>query len=94
MEAWFLADPESLSKYYRNGFRKDSLVGNPQVEQIPKADVYEKLKAATRGTQKREYHKTGHAPDLLARIDPELVKAAAPHCKRLFNALLTKLAEA
>jgi hypothetical protein len=93
MEAWFLTDPESLSKYYRDGFRKDALVGNPQVEQIPKSDVYARLRAATQGTQRREYHKTRHAPDLLAKIKPELVRAAAPHCKRLFNALLEKLSE-
>jgi len=92
MESWFLADPESLKKYYGDGFGENALRSNPHVEEIPKADVLSRLKAATRGTQKREYHKTGHAPALLARIDPALVKTAAPNCKRLFTALLHKLA--
>jgi hypothetical protein len=93
MESWFLADPESLNRYYRDGFQKNALDGNPKVEQIPKSDVLSRLKAATRGTKKREYHKTGHAPDLLAKIDPDLVTTAAPNCKRLFDVLLERLAE-
>ncbi len=93
MESWFLADPESLRKYYGEGLRKNVLDGNPQIEHIPKSDVLSTLKMATRGTKKKEYHKTAHAPDLLARIDPELVKAAAPNCKRLLDALLARLAE-
>ena len=38
-------------------------------------------------TQKGKYHKTMHAPDLLARIDAAKVRAAAPACDRLFNVL-------
>jgi hypothetical protein len=94
MESWFLADQEALRKYYGDGFQENALKGNPRVEQIPKTDVQSRLKAATKGTQKGEYHKTGHAPHLLAKIDPELVKSAAPNCKRLFDTLLAKLAEA
>jgi hypothetical protein len=93
MESWFLADPESLKKYYGDGFRENALDGDPRVEKIPKADVLLRLKAATRATKKKEYHKTAHAPDLLARIKPDLVKAAAPHSTRLFGELLAKLAE-
>lgn len=91
MESWFLADTESLKQYYGDGFRRDVLQGNPSVEKIPKRDVLSKLKDATRGTRKSAYHKTAHAPHLLAKIDPESVKAAAPNCKRLFDALLEKL---
>jgi hypothetical protein len=93
MESWLLADPDSLKKYYGNGFGENALRSNPHVEEIPKSDVLSRLKAATKTTKKREYHKTGHAPDLLAKVKPELVKAAAPNCKRLFEELLAKLAE-
>jgi hypothetical protein len=91
MESWFLADPELLRRYYGEGFRTNPLAGNPNVEQIPKADVYSKLNAATAGTKKGEYHKTAHAPHLLEGLDPERVKAAAPNCKRMLDVLLKKL---
>lgn len=87
MEAWFLADKEALATYYGRGFKQNRLPTNPKVEEIPKADVENGLKSACRETQKREYHKTRHAPDLLSRIDPSLVRAAAPACKRLFDTL-------
>jgi hypothetical protein len=93
MESWFLADPESLRKYYRDEFRMNAIQGNPNVENIPKSDVLSRLKAATKERRSGPYHKTAHAPDILAGIDPELVKAAAPNCKRLFDSLLAKLAE-
>ncbi len=94
MESWFLADPSALKKYYKDGFQASALKGDPQVEQIPKDDILSRLKAATKKTKKEEYHKTAHAPDLLASIDPELVQAAAPNCQRLFDTLRARLAEA
>jgi Domain of unknown function (DUF4276) len=93
MESWFLADPEKLKEYYGQDFKEDVLRGNPNVEQISKGDVKARLLAATRKTKAGKYHKTSHAPHLLSRIRPDLVKAAAPNCQRLFDALLTKLAE-
>lgn len=92
MESWFLADRDALRIYYGQGFHTNALPGNPQVENVPKADVLAALKAATRGTTKGEYHKTAHAPQLLARLDPVRVKTAAPNCRRLFETLLEKLA--
>jgi hypothetical protein len=91
MEAWFLADPEALASYYGDGFVRNALKTNPQVEEIPKADVLECLQQATRNTQKRRYHKTAHAPQILERIDPEKVRKAAPECERLFFEILSEL---
>lgn len=93
MESWFLADPNALERYYKDGFHASALKGDPRVEQVPKSDVLSRLRAAKRKTKKDEYHKTAHAPALLASIDPELVKAAAPNCKRLFDALIARLDE-
>jgi len=87
MESWFLADVERLAEYYGAGFQQSALPANPQVEAIPKRDVQDGLKAATRNTEKRRYHKTRHAPDLLERIRPELVRQKAPGGGRLFDAL-------
>jgi len=88
MEAWFLADRPALEAYYRQGFRPKRLPGDPtNVEAVPKDDVIEGLEAATQDTQKGKYHKTRHAPDLLAAVDVAAVRQAAPHCDRLFRAL-------
>jgi hypothetical protein len=38
-----------------------------------------------------EYHKTKHAPNLLAIIDPALVRNAAPNCDRMFRLILDAL---
>ena len=87
MEAWFLADIDALSEYYGHGFRPDCLPGYPNVEKAPKDDVLAGLKDATAKTQKGEYHKTKHAPDLLAGLDPQTVRRRAPACNRLFQIL-------
>jgi hypothetical protein len=87
MEAWFHADKDALEQFYGDGFRKSALEGNPKVEEIPKADLLKRLKAATRGCAKGAYHKTAHGPQLLALVDPALVREAAPNCERLFKAI-------
>jgi len=84
MEAWFMADAEALRRYYGRNFGESALKGNPRVEEIPKKDVFERLRAATKETKKGSYHKTRHAPSLLRLIDPALVKQASAHCQRLF----------
>ncbi|MCP5117168.1 MAG: DUF4276 family protein [bacterium] len=66
--------------------------GNRYVEQIPKRDVLDSLHDATRKTKKGSYHKTKHAPTLLAAINPERVRAAAPNCDRLFESMTARLA--
>src|SRR6266404_5373349 len=43
MEAWFLADIEALERYYGRGVTA-ALRGNPDVEEIHKADVLDRLK--------------------------------------------------
>jgi Domain of unknown function (DUF4276) len=93
MESWFLADPEKLASYYGNGFSSKALKPNPRVEEIPKADVLECLKQATKNTQKGAYHKTAHAPSILASLGSDTVRKAAPNCDRLFRELLAKLDE-
>ena len=93
MESWFLGDINAIKEYYGDGFQENALRGNPDIEKIPKTDVYSRLKRATKGTKPGEYHKTKHAPALLERIDVSLVKAAAPNCERMFRIILGKLTE-
>jgi hypothetical protein len=92
MESWFLACPEDLAKYYGKGFQSKAIGATQNVESIAKADVQARLRAATRGTVKGAYNKVKHAPHLLDKLDSERVKERAPHCRKLFDAALAKLA--
>lgn len=91
MEAWFIADPESLEQYYGQGFLSSSLPATNNVENIPKNTLEPALNHATAKTQKGRYHKIRHGADLLARIDRDVVRGKAPHCERLFAVLEAKL---
>jgi hypothetical protein len=91
MEAWLVADPETLARFYGQGFAPSRLPRTQNVETIPKDDLLPALKRATEGTTKGEYHKTRHAFDLLAQIDPVKVRSRARHCERLFQTLLDHL---
>ena len=64
---------------------------NPNVEQIDKQSLERSLAMATRQTKKGAYHKTRHAPDILERIRPEVVKSKATYCKRLFDTLAAEI---
>lgn len=88
MESWFMADQETLKSYYGQNFRTKSLPQNPAIEEIPKRDIEQKLKHATRNTSKRTYDKGKHSFEILARLDPEKVRRASPYADRFFKALL------
>lgn len=87
MEAWFLADSDALVQFFGNGFNANLLPNRRDVENIPKQDVYDALKRATRSSRKKEYRKGNHSFDLLAKLDPQKVMDASPHAKRLVNTL-------
>jgi hypothetical protein len=91
MESWFLADPETLSKYYGQGFAAGSLRPTRNVEEVPKQKVEAALNLATRHTQKGKYHKMNHGPEILERVNPALLRSRAPHCDRLFETILKYL---
>jgi hypothetical protein len=92
MEAWLMADPDTLARFYGQGFAPSALPRTQNVENIPKNDLLPALRRATRGTSKGEYHKTRHAFDILARLNPEKVRSRAPHCARLFETIHRYLA--
>ncbi len=94
MEAWFVADPTSLSEYYGQGFRKDALSSEQNLEDVTTYNLNHWLRAATRHSSEGDYHKIRHASDLLKLIDRKTVTTRCPHCKRLFDILGDMIAAA
>jgi Domain of unknown function (DUF4276) len=86
MESWFLADLDALKAVFK-GLNEAVVRGNPNVEEIPKGDLRERLDKAASG----EYHKVKHGVKLLALIDPAKVRKAAPNCDRMFRLILARL---
>jgi hypothetical protein len=91
IEAWLIADPEALASYYGQGFRRNALPKNPDVEAIPKDQLAKKLEQATAKTQKRSYHKIHHCADLLGLLSRDRVRQRARHCDLLFRTLEAKI---
>ncbi len=88
METWFLADRNSLQRYFGAQFRKNALRQWPQLEEVPAETVLSALKQATANC-KKPYAKGKVSFELLARVDPALVEAACPQAEALLNRLRT-----
>jgi hypothetical protein len=93
MEAWIIADLETLRRFYGQGFNPNPIPGREDVELIDKADLELALGQATQNTQKGEYHKVRHGPKILALVDVAKVCGKARHCERMFTVLKNKLYE-
>ncbi len=93
MESWFLADKEKLAKCYDNKFNEKTLPKNKEVEKIPKKDVIEGLKNATKDTRngKGEYSKGADSGKILGEIRPQKVIETARHCEKLFDSISEKI---
>ncbi len=93
MEAWIIADIETLRKFYGQGFNSNSIPRRKDVELIAKGDVQRALTQATQNTQKGEYHKILHGPKILGLVDVSKVRNRARHCNRMFTTLSNKIGE-
>ncbi|MDI3285346.1 DUF4276 family protein [Polyangium sp. 15x6] len=87
MEAWFIADPAALARYYGTSFQPNALPARPDVENIPKQELAKSLAHASRNTTKGSYMKH-HGFALIGLIDPAKVRAASPWAARFFDHLL------
>lgn len=83
MEGCFLADKNCLASFSGPDFKEKALPGQSSIEEIPKRDIEEGLKRATRQCDRRgAYHKGHDSFEILAELNPEKVLAASPHAKR------------
>lgn len=88
MESWFLADKDALQEYYGQGFRADAIPQYNNVEIVPKDDVLDKLRRATRNNKKKgSYSKGSHSFNILATLNPDNIKQASPYAKRFLEQL-------
>ena len=70
MESWFLADRPALQEFYGHRFRSRALPGNQDIEQVPKQNVLNGLRQASRATPKGVYDKGAHSFEILGALDP------------------------
>jgi hypothetical protein len=87
MEAWFMADKQSVAAYYGNDFKQNALPPNTTIEAISKSDLYDGLKKATKDTTKGSYSKGGHSFEILSKIDANEVVKKSSHARRLHETL-------
>ena len=85
MESWFLADVDSLEKFFGDGFRRATLPKNPKIEKVTTDAIDSSLKSATRQCKSGPYSKGSHSFRVLAVICPVKVANASPHAKRLMD---------
>ena len=92
MEAWFLADPKSLEDYFKRGFNARALPRRRPVEAIPKDDLLNGIKFATRKTRNdKAYDKGDDSFKIFQMLDSELVRKAFPRAKHLIDVLHKRL---
>ena len=87
METWFLADREALKRFFHGCWRDNALPQWPDLEKVPKADVFDKLAAATDACGKKEYAKGKRSFEILKAINPAKVEKKCPGAKRLLDRL-------
>ena len=87
MEAWFHTDLDAVQRFYGQFFRMTALSQRPDIENIPKTDLFDGLRRATRLCQKGEYSKGEISFQILAEIDPTKVKRASAHADRFLRVL-------
>lgn len=88
MESWLIADTDSLSLFFGDGFQCNALPTREDLENVPKHDVLRALQRATRATRKGEYRKGKLSFQALATVDASLVAKRMGYCRR-FVARLT-----
>ena len=91
METWILADQDALRAYYGTRLNASALPVQRNLEDVAKRDVLRALARATAATSKGEYGKIRHASEILARLDPHIVRQRCPHFVRMWDWIESRL---
>ena len=86
MEAWLLADRNTVREYFGQGFSENRLPGRNDPEQIPKRELAQLLKFASADCN-RQYGKGAVSLELLGRVNAAAVESKCRHAKALFDYL-------
>lgn len=87
METWFLADRESLKRFFHDCWRDNALPLWLDLAAVEKSRVFEALAAATAACGRKRYSKGKVSFDLLRSIDPAILEQKCPDAKRLLDRL-------
>lgn len=92
MEAWFIADRQTLANFFGQDFKQNKLPNAANsIESVSKQQMYNALADATKTCQKGQYGKGSHSFKLLALINPTNVTSASPWAKRLIDTLKERM---
>lgn len=92
MEAWFIADKDTLKKYYGSSFKEGKLPQHTNIADAPKADILKGMENATKVcTPKGSYSKGTHSFELLGLIDPSKARAKCAWAERFFSTLTEEM---
>ena len=87
MEAWLIADPDTLASHYGQGFKRSALPARKDVEAIAKPELYDALSRATKETRTKGTYDKSHGFLLIGQLDANKVQATCPHAARFFSTL-------
>lgn len=89
MEAWFIADPQSLTGLFGRSFRINALPNPQNAESTTPGELVAVIRRELRrsSSRRRDYDKVADGAKLLQIIDPAFVSQHCPHFKRLMDFL-------
>lgn len=88
MEAWFIADKETLKIYYGSAFKENKLPQHTKIADAPKTSILDGLKKATKDCKsKGSYSKGAHSFKILGLIDPSKARSKCAWAERFFSTL-------
>ncbi|MCC7292600.1 MAG: DUF4276 family protein [Phycisphaerales bacterium] len=87
MESWLIADPESLDRFYGQGFASSRLPSASDLEAVERWKVFEALRSATQRTSKGKYTKGKASFAALGAVNVMVVREQMPFCARFVDQL-------
>ncbi len=92
MESWIIADRATLIGFFGPNFRANALLPAVDLEARSRQEVQDSLERATSACGRdRQYQKGRRSFQVLARLDPNILRQHLPHFQRFVKALDDRL---